>query len=66
MGWNEATNDSIPLHPAGVSVAVANEETIMIIKVMPYPILNSVAKTADQNPIRLTDVGVALIVLIGT
>jgi hypothetical protein len=57
MGWNEATNDSMPLHPDGVSVAVVIADTIMTIKVVPYPMLNSVARTADQNPIRLTDLG---------
>lgn len=57
IGWNEATYDTIPLHPDEVSVAVASEEINTTIAVMPYPILHTVAKTEDQNPIRLTDPG---------
>jgi hypothetical protein len=50
----------MPLHPGDMSVAVADMEIIVIIKVTPYPMLNSVARTADQNPIWLTDLGMTL------
>ena len=53
MGENDATNDSMPRQPDEVSVA--SVEIIMTIKVMPYPALNKVARTADQNPSWHTD-----------
>lgn len=60
MGWNEATNDSMPFQPDDDSVAVLSDEINTMIAAIPYPILHTVAETADQNPIWLTDLGMLL------
>jgi hypothetical protein len=56
----------MPRHPDGVSVAVAIVEIIVTITATPYPMLNSVARTADQNPTWLTDLGTVRTVPIET
>src|SRR5512143_3712877 len=51
IGWNEAIYASTPCQP-GVAVVVGVDADAMIITITarPYPILNTVARTADQNP----------------
>src|SRR5574342_47213 len=65
-GCHEATNDSIPLQPVAGSDAVAIMETIVITRVIPYPMLQSVARIADPNPNRLTAIGRDLVLSLDT
>jgi hypothetical protein len=64
MGWNEATNASMPCQPDEVVVFIIDTNRIMT--AMPYPRLDNEVKTADQNPIWLTELGMVLVEATGT